>query len=363
MDQNMPALKPLSGIDLSACTIDRSTLQITGCTAALSTLLGRSSAEEVVGQVLIDLLAPDSYADLEASIRGQERTGPLECTLLGADDQEIRVAMAISQRGVASGSRELTLIWIPVQDDRKTIAALEAAVETLTEQNERMSDLSNLANHDLRNLLQTVVSTIDLLELTLKKKGQLDFEPQITRLRRASFTMGHLLDGVMKYLRFEVGEYPMELTNLSDLVDGIAQTAAADEQRFISIIRTCALPSLMCERQLIEELFQNLVGNSIKYTDTPQVQIEIGLCDEPGEHPIFFVRDRGVGIAATDLERVFEPFKRADHRALNSKGTGMGMALVKKIIERHGGRVWIESEVDQGTTVKFSLSELPGAGA
>jgi signal transduction histidine kinase len=271
--------------------------------------------------------------------------------------------MAISQRDAANEPTELTLIWIPVQDDRKRIAALEAAVETLTKQNERMSDLSNLANHDLRNLLQTVVSTIDLLDWTLKDKGQLDFEPQITRLRRASFTMGRLLEGIMKYLRFEVGDYPMELTNIGDLVDGIAQTAAADEQRSISITRTSELPSLMCERQLIEELFQNLVGNSIKYTDTPEVQIEIGLCDEPGGHPVFFVRDRGVGIAATDLERVFEPFKRADHRALNSKGTGMGMALVKKIIERHGGRVWLESEVDQGTTVKFSLSELPGAGA
>jgi chemotaxis family two-component system sensor kinase Cph1 len=105
------------------------------------------------------------------------------------------------------------------------------------------------------------------------------------------------------------------------------------------------------------------VGNAIKYTDTPEVQIEIGLCDEPGAHPTFFVRDHGVGIATTDMELVFDPFKRADHRTLNSQGTGLGMALVKKIIERHGGKVWLESELEQGTTVKFSLSEVPGAGA
>jgi signal transduction histidine kinase len=77
---------------------------------------------------------------------------------------------------------------------------------------------------------------------------------------------------------------------------------------------------------------------------------------------VIYVRDNGVGIKEADLAHVFTPFKRVDHQGLNQQGTGVGMALVKKIIERHGGEIWLESRVDEGTTVRFSLSEHPVHG-
>jgi signal transduction histidine kinase len=117
------------------------------------------------------------------------------------------------------------------------------------------------------------------------------------------------------------------------------------------------LPKLVCEKALIRELFQNLIDNAIKYTAGPTVDIEIGRDAGANSLPTFFVKDFGVGIHDEDRVRVFEPLKRADHHKLNDKGVGLGMALVKKIVERHGGTIWFDSRIAEGTTFYFSLRE------
>ena len=142
---------------------------------------------------------------------------------------------------------------------------------------------------------------------------------------------------------------------MNGLVDELIQEASALSTDGVCIRRSSDLPPVMCREHLIRELLRNLLENAVKYRGDRAAEIEIGA--QPGDIPVFFVRDNGVGIHEADLSRVLSPLTRADGDSLNAQGTGMGLALVRAIVERHEGRLHLESERGRGTTVWFSLSE------
>lgn len=127
------------------------------------------------------------------------------------------------------------------------------------------------------------------------------------------------------------------------------------------------LPKVRCDRVRIREVLVNLLSNSIKYNDRPVRRVEIGYLTphETGTLPtppqeahgetVFFVRDNGIGIDPRHFEQVWKIFKRLHGREAYGGGTGVGLSIVKKLIDRHGGQVWLESKVGQGTTVFFTL--------
>jgi signal transduction histidine kinase len=308
---------------------------------------------------VIDLFAGESLEALGSFLRGKDHSGPLSCTLATEDGAGSCVAVTVSE---PDDRGEQTLLCVPAVDDGRKIARLERSVQELTQQNERLRDFTNLLVHDLRNTLHTVISGIDLVQARLADTLEDRTRRQVERISRATSSMTGTLEGVMQYLRFEVGAFPLELTDLNGMVDALALDAASSSSREIRIHRANDLPSVVCQRQLIQEVFHNIVGNAIKYSNQEPVEIEIGLGSSKGNLPVIYIRDNGVGIGEADLEHVFTPFKRADHLGLNQQGTGVGLALVKKIIERHGGEIWLESRVDEGTTVLFSLSEHPAPG-
>ena len=117
------------------------------------------------------------------------------------------------------------------------------------------------------------------------------------------------------------------------------------------------LPAVYGDKPRLIEVLQNLLDNAAKYIgDQPHPRIEIGCCGEEEGKPLFYVKDNGIGIALEYRERVFGLFNKLDAR---SEGTGIGLALVKRIIEFHGGRIWVESEVGKGSIFYFTL---PRAG-
>ena len=282
------------------------------------------------------------------------------CNLSRPSGAGLRVVMGIAQPGVREDEL-LTLYCLTVEDHQPKIQALLARNEVLAQQNERLKSFTGIVAHDLANALQTVATGITMLQPQLSDSLSTNDRQKFHRIAQASQAMRDILSGMMMYLRFEIGEYPMELTSLNALVDTIITSTIEPPGKTLSIRRCAELPALVCERHLIEELFRNVVGNSIKYCDKEQIEIEIGLEPAFGPDPVFFIRDNGVGIHENDLTRVFEPFCRADRQGLNVSGNGMGMMLVQSIVTRHGGAVWLESTVHLGTTVRFSLSTQPQA--
>jgi light-regulated signal transduction histidine kinase (bacteriophytochrome) len=111
------------------------------------------------------------------------------------------------------------------------------------------------------------------------------------------------------------------------------------------------------DRVRVGEIFHNLIVNAMKYNDKPEKHVEVGWREDPGGPPVFYVRDNGIGIPEKHHDAVFRIFKRLHGRDKFGGGTGAGLTIVKKIVERHHGRIWVESSAGQGTTFYFTLQE------
>ena len=122
------------------------------------------------------------------------------------------------------------------------------------------------------------------------------------------------------------------------------------------------LPQIVCDKTRVTELFRNLITNAIKYNDKPERLVEIGFLESVDtrqwrERDVFYVKDNGIGIDPEFHQEIFRIFKRLQNATDGSDtGTGVGLTFVKKIVERHGGRIWLESEPGQGTTFYFNLN-------
>jgi signal transduction histidine kinase len=148
-----------------------------------------------------------------------------------------------------------------------------------------------------------------------------------------------------------------ETIRFEDLVhDALDIVHGQLEARHIPVHIQPNLPAVHGDRQRLTEVLQNLLDNAIKYLgDQPDSHIEIGQGAEEAGKLVFFVKDNGIGIAPEYQERIFGLFNKLDPR---SDGTGVGLALVKRIVEVHGGRIWVESEIGKGSTFYFSLPTI-----
>src|SRR5262249_28808321 len=161
-------------------------------------------------------------------------------------------------------------------------------------------------------------------------------------------------------------------TDLNDVLAEVLESLRISlETKHVEVRRAGPLPVVRCDRVRIAEVFRNLLTNAIKYNDKARRWVEVGVPDAapaaPGEGRAppraFYVRDNGIGIAAQHHEAVFRIFKRLHARDRYGGGTGAGLTIVKKIVERHGGRVWLESAPGQGTTFYFTVGDPAPVGA
>jgi light-regulated signal transduction histidine kinase (bacteriophytochrome) len=180
--------------------------------------------------------------------------------------------------------------------------------------------------------------------------------------------MQQLIDDLLFYSRLGRDEMAVQNTDPNNVVRDIGHMLEAFlEERNAKICVPHALPVLWCDRTRMAEVFRNLITNAIKYNDKPQPTVEIGVAQTvlDGENvDAFYVKDNGVGIAPEFHEEIFRIFKRLeDGAAGHQSGTGAGLTFVKKIIERHGGRIWLHSEPGKGTTFYFTIPECHKADA
>jgi signal transduction histidine kinase len=231
---------------------------------------------------------------------------------------------------------------------------LEHHVRQLEESNRELEAFSYSVSHDLRSPLRSIDGfSLALLE---DHSDKLDDEGKgyLARVRGATQRMGQLIDDLLKLSRLARMEMKREMVDLSDLAADIAsRLRQSHPERQAEFIIARGLSALGDERLLTVAL-ENLFGNAWKFSEkTPRTVIEFGVT-EAGGGPAFFVRDNGAGFDMAYANKLFNPFQRL-HHASEFSGTGIGLATVKRIISRHGGRVWIEGEVGKGTMVYFTL--------
>ena len=216
-----------------------------------------------------------------------------------------------------------------------------------------------MVSHDLKAPLQTIEGYSQML---LEDYAETIEEDGIQRLKALSATSQRLRDrieGLLTYSSIEVEEdsfRPVELGGLLQELREDLDYVLEDVELEIEE----SLPKVYGNRTLITELFNNLVSNAVKYNDKEMPKVEIG-SEERGSKHLLWVSDNGQGMKDQYLEKIFQVFEKLNPRE-NPEGTGIGLALCKRIVEEHGGRIWAESEVGQGSTFYFTLpgSHAPG---
>lgn len=238
---------------------------------------------------------------------------------------------------------------------------LEQANSELERSNCDLDDFAYIASHDLREPLRGIQNLIAFL---IEDHGE-EMSPEVrTRLNKISPVADHLeslVETLLFYSRVGRTEMAMSMVDMNEVVDrvlkSLAGCIASDE---IEIRRSIILPQSYCDRARIGEVFQNLLTNALKYNDKPHRWVEIGAFEKDAE-TIFYVEDNGIGIEEKHFVRVFQIFRRLHSQEKFGGGTGAGMTICQKIIERHGGRIWIESSPGIGSRFCFTLKahELP----
>jgi signal transduction histidine kinase len=246
-----------------------------------------------------------------------------------------------------------TNLYNALQDElaerKKLIAELEAT-------NAELERFTYTVSHDLRSPLVTIKGFLGMLEKDLQENRLDKVEQDFQRIANAADKMHILLAGLLELSRIGRIINPPQELDLSQVIRESIETLDA-QLRSRNVIVSCPL-----ERQVVygdpvrlREVFENLIDNAVKYMDTQSHPlIEIGTRNTTDE-TIFFVKDNGMGIEAQYQTKVFGLFDKLDP---NSAGTGIGLALVKRIIETHGGRIWVESEgLGKGSTFYFTIPD------
>ncbi len=244
------------------------------------------------------------------------------------------------------------LFW--AEEERlKAMEKLKRTTADLERSNTELQQFAYVASHDLTEPLRMVVSYLELLNLRAEKKLGAEEREFIGYAADGARRMQHLIQDLLAYARVDTRARPLEPIDCERVLASVLanlKVAIAESQ---TIVEHDPLPIVQGDVMQLTQVFQNLIGNAIKFRGREAPKIHVGARRENGEW-VFHVRDNGIGIAPKNFERIFILFQRL-HTRQEYAGTGMGLAICKKIIERHGGRIWVESKPGEGTTFFFTI--------
>jgi len=254
-------------------------------------------------------------------------------------------------------SRTLTL-----QQLRKDKATLERRVKERTVEletaNKELEAFSYSVSHDLRAPLRHIEGYADLLAQNLSST----VSPEARRLLRividSAQRMDELIEGLLRFSRLGRQALTRQPIDISSLVREVLAELNKDQGDHKVEIKVGNLPACVGDAPLVKQVFVNLLSNAFKFTRQKEPAIiEIGSEQREGERA-YLIRDNGAGFDMTYADKLFGVFQRL-HRDSEFEGTGVGLSIVQRIIERHGGRIWAEAEVDKGATFCFTLPQQP----
>ncbi len=224
-------------------------------------------------------------------------------------------------------------------------------IEQVESINRELRDFAYIVSHDLKAPLRGIKSLTQWLSADyadkLDEKGQEQIKLLLSRAER----MHNLIEGVLEYSRVGREKENRIQVNLTELLPEVIDMVAPPES--IAITVENELPTVECEPTRIRQVFQNLLSNAVKYMDKPQGLITIG-CVEDGAFWRFSVADNGPGIEEKHFERIFQMFQTLTSRD-KFESTGVGLTVIKKIVEMYGGKIWVESQVSKGSTFFFTM--------
>jgi signal transduction histidine kinase len=281
---------------------------------------------------------------------------------LGRSENLLILKKPFDSAEVAQLASALTEKWVLARKADLKMGELEQMVKERTEKqaellekvdntNKELKDFASIVSHDLKAPLRGIKSLATwILDDCSDKLGDQGNEQMNLLLGRVE-RMYSLIDGVLQYSRAGRTEEQIVQVNLDTFIPEVIDMLVPPEN--ISITIENSMPVIECAETHIMQLFQNLMGNAIKYNDKPQGQIKIGCVEEDGFWK-FSITDNGPGIDEKHFEKIFKMFQVLSVSE-DVEGTGVGLTVAKKIVELYGGSIWVESEIGKGSTFFFTL--------
>jgi PAS domain S-box-containing protein len=242
---------------------------------------------------------------------------------------------------------------------QQEIAERKRAEEALAQQAEELTlsleQFAHVASHDLQEPLRMVASYAKLLEQRYKGRLDEDADEFIAYAVEGATRMHRLINDLLAYWRIGTRGKPLELTDCAVILSRVlANLRAAIENIGATVIQD-NMPKVMADAEQLTQVFQNLIINAIQFRSDRPPEIHIG-AERRDNMWVFSVCDNGIGIEPQYFERIFKIFQRL-HTRTDHEGTGIGLAVCKKIVERHGGRMWVDSEPGKGSTFYFTIPD------
>ena len=229
----------------------------------------------------------------------------------------------------------------------------------LERKNDELQRFAYIASHDLKEPLRNIGSFATLLKRRFKGELGEEADDYIDFITNNVSRMYDLLHEILIYSKLENEDILEELVSLEEVVNMVIGTFKGKIMENGVDIMVANLPDVKGHKLHLGQLFQNLISNSIKYSDKKNPKVEIGIKEKfQGNDIVFFVKDNGIGIDMEFRDQVFEIFKRL-HGKDDYEGTGVGLAICKKIVNQNNGEIWVESELGKGATFYFTLNTKP----
>jgi PAS domain S-box-containing protein len=228
---------------------------------------------------------------------------------------------------------------------------LHERMEALEKSNEDLSNFASIASHELREPLRTIGKHVELVSGDLEDRLGEGERDSMRFVVEAVGRMQMLVGDLLEFSRVSSGWKGFQVCDCNTVVDRAVRNLQPAIEESGAVVRRQGLPTVMADAAELEHVFQNLISNAIKFHSAAEPRVTIRAVEESGEW-VFVVEDNGIGIKPDDQKRIFETFTRLDP---DVQGTGIGLALCRKIVERHGGRIWVESKVGKGSKFLFTI--------
>lgn len=268
------------------------------------------------------------------------------------EDGEI-IWTQVSAAPVGLSDPRIVVITQDITERKQAAQQLLTTLAELKRSNAELEQFAYIASHDLQEPLRAVAGMVQLLQQ--RYQGQLDgrADEYIHLAVDGATRMQSLINDLLAYSRVERRGNPIQPTETNEALKSALRNLQTSIHQHQASITHADLPTVNADATQLTQLFQNLIGNAIKFHGKHPPQIHVGVKDL-GQEWQFSVRDNGIGIEPQYFERIFLVFQRL-HTRRDYPGTGIGLSICKKIVERHGGRIWVESTPGQGTTFHFTI--------
>ncbi|MEL7021378.1 MAG: ATP-binding protein [Bacteroidota bacterium] len=246
---------------------------------------------------------------------------------------------------------------------KKQTLSLEKSNEELLASNKQLEQSNNelerfayIASHDLKSPLRNIISFLNLIQRKMRKYDDEDLKEYLRFATDNAKQMNQLIADVLEFSRIQHVESEKQPVDLNESLILVMQNVQELMEEKHAIVESHSLPVVQANSVHVLQLFQNLVGNGIKYNENPNPKVFIRHRSE-ADHYVFSITDNGIGIEPEFHEKIFQMFKRL-HTGKEYSGTGIGLAVCKKIINNWGGKIWLESDPGEGTTFYFTIPTL-----